>query len=117
MLPKLQATPRRAGDLREIIYLEHDKTPITCSLNELRPLQVEVVSSKDKLVEFKSYIDQFHYLKFDRYIGEHMAYMIHSSDGDMHWRACCLALLHGRVETLTKTSVGGRSSAAADITA
>ncbi len=31
VLPKLQATPRRAGDLREIIHLEHDETPITCS--------------------------------------------------------------------------------------
>jgi hypothetical protein len=81
VLPKLQSTPRRAGDLREIKHLKHDETPITCSLKELRPLRVEIVSSKDKLVEFKSYIDQFHYLKFDRYIGEHMAYMIRSRDG------------------------------------
>lgn len=81
VLPERKTTPRRAGDRKKILHLEHDQTPITCNLKELRPLQVEIVSSKDKLVEFKSYIDQFHYLAFDRYIGEHMAYMIRSRDG------------------------------------
>jgi hypothetical protein len=81
VLPKRKVAPRRVGELRKIIHLEHDETPITCSLKDLQPLRVEIASSKDKLVEFKSYIDQFHYLKFDRYIGEHMAYMVYSRDG------------------------------------
>ena len=81
VLPKLQRTPRRVGDHREIKHMAHDETPIAGSLKDLRPLRVEIVSSKDKLVEFKSYIDQYHYLKFNRYIGEHMAYMVYSRDG------------------------------------
>lgn len=81
VLPKLQHTPRRVGDHREIKHMAHDETPIAGSLKDLRPLWVEIVSSKDKLVKFKSYIDQYHYLKFDRYIGEHMAYMVYSRDG------------------------------------
>ena len=81
VLPKLQRTPRSVGDHREIKHMAHDETPIAGSLKDLRPLRVEIVSSKDKLVEFKSYIDQYHYLKFDRYIGEHMAYMVYSRDG------------------------------------
>lgn len=81
VLPKPQTTIHRSGVPRKIKHLAHDETPITGSLKDLRPLRVEIVSSKDKLVEFKSYIDQYHYLAFDRYIGEHMAYMVYSRDG------------------------------------
>lgn len=81
VLPEPQGTRRTVGDRREIKHLTHDETPITGILKDLRPLRVDIVSSKDKLIEFKSYIDQYHYLKFDRYIGEHMAYMVYSRDG------------------------------------
>ena len=81
VLPELQKTPRRAGDLRKIKHLAHDGTPIAGSLKDIQPLRVEVVSSKAGLVQFNSYIDQYHYLGFDRYIGERMAYMVYSRDG------------------------------------
>jgi hypothetical protein len=81
VLPKHQRTPRRAGDLREIKRLAHDETPITGKLNDLQPLRVEVVSSKDDLIQFKSYISQYHYLGFDRFVGERMAYMVYSNIG------------------------------------
>jgi len=84
VLPKLQRTPRSVGDRKEIRNIAHDETPITGKLTDLRPLCVEIVSSKDMLVEFKSYIDQYHYLKFDRFIGENMAYMVYSRDGGHH---------------------------------
>lgn len=80
-LPEPQATGYRVGTTMKIKHLAHDETPIAGSLKDLRPLCVEIVSSKDKLVEFKSYIDQFHYLGFGRHIGEHMAYMVSSRDG------------------------------------
>jgi hypothetical protein len=76
VLPEPRTTAYRAGTIMKIKHLAHDEAPITGSLKDLRPLRVEVVSSKDKLAEFKSYIDQFHYLGFDRHIGEHMAYMV-----------------------------------------
>lgn len=81
VLPKPQRISHRAGALRKIEHLTHDETPIAGSLKDLRPLRVEAVSSKDDLVQFKSYIDQYHYLGFDRYVGEHSAYMVHSRDG------------------------------------
>lgn len=81
VLPRPQSTTHKAGAVRKIKHLTHDETPITGGLKDLRPLRVEIVSSKDKLAEFKSYIDQYHYLAFDRYIGEHMAYMVYSRDG------------------------------------
>ncbi len=80
VLPEPKSIPRKAGTIMRIKHLEHDETPITCNLKDLQPLRVEIISSKDKLVEFKSYIDQFHYLAFDRHIGEHMAYMVYSRD-------------------------------------
>jgi len=39
------------------------------------------VESGRELEMFKSYIDQYHYLKFDRTIGENMKYMVYSRDG------------------------------------
>lgn len=81
VLPKPQSTPYRAGAPRKIKHLTHDETPVGGALKDLRPLRVEVISSKNDLAQFKSYIDQYHYLGFDRYIGEHLAYMVHSHDG------------------------------------
>ncbi len=79
VLPKLKTTPRRTGH-REIKHLAHDETPIVGSLKGLQPLRVEVVSSKGDFEHFKSYIDQYHYLGYDRNIGESMAYMVYSRD-------------------------------------
>jgi len=73
----------KVGERRKIKHLVHDETPIESSLKDLRPLRVEVVSSKAELEQFKSYIDQYHYLGFDRFIGERMAYMVKSRDGVM----------------------------------
>jgi len=41
---------------------------------------VENISSKDDFLQFKSYIDKYHYLGFERCISESMAYMIYSCD-------------------------------------
>lgn len=81
VLPKPKSIPRKVGAIVKIKHLEHDALPISGNLKDLRPLRVEIVSSKDKLEEFKSYVDQFHYLGFDRHIGEHIAYMVFSRDG------------------------------------
>jgi hypothetical protein len=80
-LPEPQRATRKVGSRSVIKHLVHDETPITGSLKELKPLRVEAVSSKSDLLKFKSYIDQHHYLGFDRYIGERMAYMVYSQDG------------------------------------
>lgn len=80
-LPESKSPAKKVGRRPVIKHFVHDETPVTGSLKELRPLRVEVVSSKADLEQFKSYIDQYHYLPFDRYIGERMAYMVYSRDG------------------------------------
>jgi hypothetical protein len=80
-LPAMKCTPRRPGDSKGVEHLIHDETPINCRLKELQPLRVEVVASKADWQQFKSFVDQYHYLKFDRCISESMAYQIYSSDG------------------------------------
>lgn len=80
-LPPRRTKPRQIGDQRPPRHLNHDETPIICSLKGLQPLRIEIVSSEDELEKFKSYINQYHYLKFGRGIGERMAYMVYSHDG------------------------------------
>jgi hypothetical protein len=77
-LPPSKSVPRRPGDSKGVKHLAHDETPIAVNLKELRPLQVELVSGKDTMERFKSLIDQYHYLGFDRCISESMSYIVYS---------------------------------------
>ena len=81
VLPEPKSKPREVGVRQKIKHLVHDETPITGNLKDLRPLRIELVIKKGELEEFKSFIDQYHYLRFDRFIGERMAYMVYSCDG------------------------------------
>jgi hypothetical protein len=80
-LPAPRCILRRPGDSKGVKHLIHDETPINCKLKELQPLQVEVVTLKADWEQIKSYIDQYHYLRFDRCISESMAYLVRSHDG------------------------------------
>jgi hypothetical protein len=80
-LPKAQSCSRKAGSSDRIALMEHDTAPISCHLGALAPLRVEIAASKPDLAEFKSYISQYHYLGFDRSIGESMKYRVSSRDG------------------------------------
>jgi len=76
---QIPSESRRSADI--IIHYEHDEAPINTNLASLRPLRVCIVSSGKQLALFKSYIEQYHYLGYDRTIGENMKYMIYSRDG------------------------------------
>lgn len=78
-LPPPLFTPRRRGDSKGVKHFIHNETPIAVKLRELRPLNVEVVTSKESMGQFKSFIDQYHYLSFDRCISESMAYLVYSN--------------------------------------
>lgn len=80
-LPAPLTASRSVGISRIIKHIDHDTTPIIATLQELRPVRIENVDSGSGLFVFKSYIDQYHYLGFDRTIGENMKYMVYSSDG------------------------------------
>ncbi len=80
-LPAPLKASRSAGSADVIRHFEHDTTPIIQALPELRPLCIENVNSSVRLAVFKSYLSQYHYLGFDRTIGENMKYMVSSRDG------------------------------------
>jgi len=63
------------------VHREHDTSLVEGSLNEFTPLSIEIVESGPILEDFKSLIDQYHYLGFDRVLGANMKYMIRSKDG------------------------------------
>jgi hypothetical protein len=79
-LPAPKRTPGVHAQ-RKTAHKEHDTQIIDCSLSVLRPLSIEIVERGEKLAEFKSFIDQYHYLGYDRTIGENMKYVIRSRSG------------------------------------
>jgi hypothetical protein len=66
----------------------HETVPVEAPLRALLPLAVEKAEGKKQLDEFKSYIEQYHYLGFGRTVGENMKYTVRSADGTL--LACLL---------------------------
>jgi hypothetical protein len=66
----------------------HDTQRIVCGLNELLPLSVNAINGSHAFDEFKSLIDQYHYLGYDRTVGENMKYVIRCKNGTV--LACLL---------------------------
>ena len=85
-LPPRQTHGRIKGGADIINLMLHDTTPIEGPLSAIQPLTAEVVAGKTNIGEFKSYIAQYHYLGYDRNIGENMKYFIRSKQG--HILAC-----------------------------
>lgn len=80
-LPAPQRAARRAGNRVVITHLQHDTTPVSGKLLEFLPLRIEEIrKNKKRLCEFKSVLDQYHYLGFDRMIGENMKYFVYSRE-------------------------------------
>jgi hypothetical protein len=59
----------------------HETSPIEASLKDISPLTVEIADSKDMIAEFKSYIDQYHYLAYGQSVGECMRYFVRANSG------------------------------------
>jgi hypothetical protein len=72
---------RSQNSQRYIKHIVHDTEPIACRLDDLRPLTIDAIENGHALEEFKSLIDQYHYLGYDRTVGENMKYVIRSRDG------------------------------------
>ncbi len=89
ILPK--ATKGLGHATSKNIYVKtflHDEAPVDMELSALQPLRVEAVEEKWQVNEFKAYIEQFHYLGFDRTVGENMKYIVYSAGGRL--LACLL---------------------------
>jgi len=81
-LPPPRRITRIAGAGPEKVeYIEHSTDAIDTDLRQLTPLRVEIARTKEDIKLFKSYIAQYHYLGYDRSIGENMNYIIRSNEG------------------------------------
>jgi hypothetical protein len=73
---------RKVGCSKPLQLMLHDTTPVETNLSSLLPLRIESkIETGGLLTEYKSYIDQYHYLGFGRTVGENMKYMVYSKDG------------------------------------
>jgi hypothetical protein len=86
-LPKKLRNGHSKGGADRVALMLHDMAPIGGALPELLPLAIEVVTGKEGLMEFKSYIEQHHYLGYDRSIGENIKYFVRDRRGR---RLACL---------------------------
>ena len=86
-LPKRRTYGHTKGGSDEVVLMLHDTMPIEESLADLKLLTLEVVVGKSNLAEFKSYVAQYHYLGYDRNIGENIKYFVRDRHG------CILACL------------------------
>ncbi|MDR0315056.1 MAG: DUF4338 domain-containing protein [Oscillospiraceae bacterium] len=83
-LPAAQRKPRAPGvGADKIAIVRYDAKPIIGKLCEVAPLQIRIVTTKDEAQLFKSYIHQYHYLGFDRSVGESIKYLVYSKSGDI----------------------------------
>lgn len=81
-LPPARHVPRKPGvGADKVEHMVHNTDAIAASLDSVRPLTIEIAESKEDIREFKSYIDQYHYLGYDRSIGESIKYFVRSRDG------------------------------------
>lgn len=55
--------------------------PTEASLKTVTPLVVEIADARDRIGEFKSFIEKYHYLAYGRSVGECMRYMVRGRDG------------------------------------
>jgi len=74
-LPPPKLAIRQPGQKGNVKHLEHNMDTVSRPLAEILPVRLETINAGAALKEFKSYIDQFHYLGFDRTVGENMKYM------------------------------------------
>jgi hypothetical protein len=59
----------------------HDTTPVAGALKDVAPVAVEIADSKGRIGEFKSLIEQYHYLGYGQSVGECMRYMVRGREG------------------------------------
>jgi hypothetical protein len=80
-LPQPLAVSRQAGRKARIKHQVHETSPVAGKLATVLPIKIDIVASGEQLTEFKSLLDQYHYLGFDRTVGENMKYMVSSQSG------------------------------------
>jgi hypothetical protein len=90
VLPPCRQKPVfKPGYRSHIQLMLHDTTEISGDIRDILPIRLEIVPEGTfRGQEFKSLIDQYHYLGFDRNVGENLKYLVYSRRGEL--LACLL---------------------------
>ena len=76
--------PGQGGDPAYFCFLQFqrpepvliDTTPVADSLQELRPLEIQQVCRTSDEPLFNSLMEQYHYLKYEQPVGEHLKFLV-----------------------------------------
>lgn len=80
---------RKPGAKNRIPMMLHNTSEISTSIKDILPVRIEIVKERTfEGQEFKSLINQYHYLGFDMTVGENLKYMVYSRDNKL--LACLL---------------------------
>jgi hypothetical protein len=79
---RLGAVKAKSGEVgRQLsLFSEAPQPMIETNLKAVMPVAIEIADARDKISEFKSYIDQYHYLAYGRSVGECIRYLVRSRD-------------------------------------
>ena len=80
-LPAKIRNSRIAGRKIPVQTMLHDTTSVSGALSDLMPIKIVSSVEGELLKEYKSYIEQYHYLGYDRTVGENMKYMVYGNNG------------------------------------
>jgi Domain of unknown function (DUF4338) len=87
--PRLTKSFLKPGRKNHIQLMLHDTTEISGDIRDILPVRIEIVPEGTfQGQEFKSLIEQYHYLGFDRTVGENLKYMAYNRQGKL--LACLL---------------------------
>jgi hypothetical protein len=92
--PCRKATPYKLAHSKRPEIIEVDRTPIACTLSELKPIEVYQVRGTSLGKLYNSLIEQYHYLGFTRPVGEHLEYLAMSQGRVMACMGWCSAPRH-----------------------
>lgn len=76
-LPPRQGASSNSNRNRHIPEIHHDTSPLHSELNDLRPIRINPVGTKDKDAPlFKCLLHRYHYLGHRNCVGENLKYMV-----------------------------------------
>ncbi len=94
-LPPVRCTPpNNVIARRKPVVVAVDRKPINAKLSEIRPLEIRQVRRTGEERLFDSLIEEHHYLGYTRPVGEHLKYLISTTERPIACMAWCSAPRH-----------------------
>ena len=81
VLPPKKEQKKRIQKKIQWTEQSNEATPIDCSLDELIPLGLQIVTEKELVNQWNEFVDRYHYLGYRRPIGSHLRYYIIDRNG------------------------------------